>query len=121
MDAEIERRIDERRAELRQSLRQAFGDETENAVAMLIAAFRRTYDDPAKQIDRALVLAALDQLPKGSSASPRGQLNMVGDRFGVIFSEAGQSRYYSSKTFATADEADQYASNFQMRLREHTL
>jgi hypothetical protein len=116
MDPQIEQAIDEKRQELRQSLKPALGDETENVVEMLIAAFRRDYGDPAKQADHPQLLAALGRLPKGVSIRPTAVLNQVSKGgVGLVFFEGGV-QYRSTRRFASEDEANGYASRVLINL-----
>jgi hypothetical protein len=109
---QIERRIDEKRRELKASLEPIFGDDSPNTAAMLIAALCREFGDPHP-------LARLDQLPKGSTLKPRVLVNRLSEppAFGVIFVEGGR-KYIGSRRFETEREADEHGSEFLVRLRE---
>ena len=72
-------------------------------------------------VNRPHYLAALERLPKGSAAKPR--VSHVGPHSGgdaqywcVTFADH-HAEYQSSRHFSTKAEADDYASDFVVRLR----
>src|ERR1700691_4785295 len=73
---EIERAIEARRRELLKSLAPVFAEDTATAVEMLIAALRHDLSSPLEVHDQQRFLAALERLPRGSTAA-KGRAPMV--------------------------------------------
>jgi hypothetical protein len=115
MDA-IERRIANKRRELRSSLKPIFDEDSNNTAEMLIGALRREFGDPIKEDDRTHFLQALATLPRGSTARPKflwaSRYGRGGGlHFRAVFQE-GPTEYISPKRFATQDEAETYGNQF---------
>jgi hypothetical protein len=116
---QIARRREERRCELARDFLAIFdnGEDAILAATMLVMAVA----SPVNEEDRARYLAALEQLPKGSAAKPR--LGYVSPdiagatwRWRVTFADH-HAEYQSLRHFPTKAEADDYASDFVVRLR----
>src|SRR5215469_15317368 len=115
---EIVRRREERRCELARDFLAIFGygEDAILAATMLVMALAA----PVSEEDRPRYLGALERLPKGSAAKPR--LEFVSpDSAGatrhwrVTFADH-HAEYQSLRHFPTKVEADDYASDFLVRL-----
>jgi hypothetical protein len=117
---EIERLIGQKRRELKKSLKPIIGEDTDNAVEMLLFALRREFGGSIEENDRPRFREALERLPRGSTTKPMLFVSRCDEKtdphFKVVFVEDGV-RFMSSKRFDTKDEADTYALDFLMRLR----
>ena len=116
---EIVRRREERRCALARDFLAIFGNSEDAILAatMLVMALA----SPINEEDRARYLAALERLPKGSAAKPRLEFvspNSVGAtwHWRVTFADH-HAEYQSLRHFPTKAEADDYASDFVVRLR----
>src|SRR5215467_3557259 len=85
-------------------------------------AVNRRNASPVTDEDQPRYLAALERLPKGSAAKPR--VSHVSPHTGgdarhwrVTFADH-HAEYQSSRHFPTKAQADDYASDFLVRLRE---
>ena len=86
------------------------------AATMMVTALRAQFPRPIKGEDRRLYLAALERLPKGSTAKPRLKFGMphgAGTHWRVIFTD-GLADYPCSRRFVTQGQANDYASDFLM-------
>ena len=113
-------RREERLRELARDFVPVFGNgkDADHAATMLVMALA----SPITDEDRSRYLAALERLPKGSAAKPR--VSHVSPHTGgderhwrVTFADH-HAEYQSSRHFPTKAEADDYASDFLVRLRE---
>jgi hypothetical protein len=116
---EIGRRREERCRELAADFVPIFGhgEDAGLAATMLVMAVA----SPVSAQDGPRYLTALERLPKGSTARPRlafVSLHSIGDArpWRVTFADH-HAEYQSSRHFPTKAEADDYASDFLMRLR----
>ena len=116
---EIVRRREERRCELARDFLAIFGNGEDAILAatMLVMALA----SPISAEDQARYLAALERLPKGSAAKPRLEFvcpNSAGAtwHWRVTFADH-HAAYQSLRHFPTKAEADDYASDFVVRLR----
>jgi hypothetical protein len=112
-------RREERLRELARDFVPVFGNggDADLAATILVMALA----SPIIEEDRPRYLAALERLPKGSAAKPR--VSHVGPHSGgdaqhwcVTFADH-HAEYQSSRHFPTKPEADDYASDFVVRLR----
>jgi hypothetical protein len=115
--------ITRQRLRLARALRNIFehGEDAVIAEAILMAALRAEYGHPIKEEDRSRFMAALELLPKGSTAQPRllfvkPLAEGAGLRWRATFTDSHED-YESSRRFATEDEANAWASDFLIRLR----
>jgi len=117
---EIGPRREERLRELARDFVPVFGNgkDADLAATMLVMALA----SPVTDEDQPRYLAALERLPKGSAAKPR--VSHVSPHTGgdarhwrVTFADH-HAEYQSSRHFPTKAQADDYASDFLVRLRE---
>jgi len=118
--------IARQRRRLARALRDIFdsGEDAILAEAMLMTVLRDEFGYPVKDEDRPRYLAALERLPKGSTAQPRLLIvsscaegaEGAGSHWRVTFTD-GRADYESSRRFATEAEADAWANDFVVRLR----
>jgi len=116
---EIVRRTEEKRCELARDFLAIFGNGEDAILAatMLVMALA----SPISEEDRPRYLGALERLPTGSAAKPRLEL-VSPDSAGttrhwrVMFADH-HVEYQSLRHFPTKVEADDYASDFLVRLR----
>ena len=116
--------IDERR-ELWNRLAPIMGEDSDLAAGILIMAPRREFGYPIKEEDQPRFQAALDRLPRGSTAKPQplpasSYSGNAGPYWSVTFIEGG-SQHRSSKRFDTKADADADADDFLLRLEEACL
>jgi hypothetical protein len=116
---EIGPRREERLRELARDLLPIFdtGEDAVLAATMLVMALA----SPISEEDRPRYLAALDRLPKGSAAKPRVSLvspgiNGTARDWRVTFADH-HAEYRSLRDFPTKAQADDYATDFLVRLR----
>src|SRR5262249_46647870 len=117
---EIGPRREERRRELARDLVPVFdnGNDAELAARMLVMALGYGFPSPISEEDRPRYLAALERLPKGSIVSPRlVSVSEGADRHWRVTFTDGHADYKSSRHFPTKAEADDYATDFLVRLR----
>jgi hypothetical protein len=118
--------ITRQRLRLARALRNIFehGEDAVIAEAILMAALRAEFGHPIKEEDRSRFMAALELLPKGSTAQPRllfvrpltEGTEGAGLRWRATFTDSHVD-YESSRRFATEDDANAWASDFLIRLR----
>jgi hypothetical protein len=120
---EIARLTEEKRDRLAEALEPIFGDtkDASGAATILVRALSYEFPEPIKKEDRPRYLAALERLPKGSSAKPHVYFVSIFDKetdphWRVTFSD-GCVQYQCLRRFATKSEAGDYASDFLVRLR----
>ena len=98
----------------------AFGDAV-LAATMMVVALRSEFSEPMKKEDRPRYRAALERLPKGSTAIPRvvfvNPYNQKTDLHWRVTFTVGPTRYESSRRFGSVVEAETYATDFLARLR----
>ena len=117
---EIGPRREERLRELAWDFVPVFGNgkDADLAATMLVMALA----SPITDEDRSRYLAALERLPKGSAAKPRvshvSPYNGDDARHWCVTFADHHAEYQSSRHFPTKAEADDYASDFLVRLRE---
>ncbi|MGC2414584.1 MAG: hypothetical protein WA459_18045 [Stellaceae bacterium] len=115
---EINRLIDEKRAELGKSLRPLFGDDSGMAAAMMVGALCGEFCDTSgniKEDDQARFLVALGLLPSGSKANPMPDARSQADgTFQPIFLQGG-AEHQSLRRFPTRDGAERYGTDFKMK------
>src|SRR5208282_2221892 len=112
-------RRDEKQRQLAEALEPMFAvaEDANLAATMLVMALGH----PVEEEDQWCYLAALERLPKGSTANPRLLLvspyDEEADRhWRVAFTDAHGS-HKSSRRFPTEAEANAYATDFLVRLR----
>ena len=110
-------------ARLAKSLEPSFAtpEDAELAATMMVTALRCEFSEPIKEEDRPRYQAALERLPKGSSATPRVVFVSPYDQktdphWRVMFTN-GPMRYESSQRFGSMAEAETYVTDFLARLR----
>jgi len=96
-------------------------EDAELAASMMVMALRHEFSEPIKDEDRPRYQAALERLPKGSSATPRVVFVSPYDQktdphWRVMFTN-GPMRYESSQRFGSMAEAETYVTDFLARLR----
>lgn len=96
-------------------------EDAELAATMMVMALRYEFFEPIKDEDRPRYQAALERLPKGSSATPRVVFVSPYDQktdphWRVMFTN-GPMRYESSQRFGSMAEAENYVTDFLARLR----
>lgn len=116
---EIDRRIDEKQRQLAEVLEPSFAvaEDADLAATMLVMAL----DHPVEEEDQSCYLAALERLPKGSTANPRVLLvspyDEGADRLWRVAFTAGHGGHKSSRRFPTEAQANDYATDFLVRLK----
>ena len=88
---------------------------------MMVMALRYEHGQPATEADQLRYRAALERLPKGSTATPRlvfvSPYDQKTDPHWRVTFTVGLSRYESSRRFGSMAEAETFASDFLARLR----
>lgn len=116
---EIDRRIDEKQRQLAEVLEPSFAaaEDADLAATMLVMALAHL----AEEEDQSCYLAALERLPKGSTANPRLLLvspyDEGADRLWRVAFTAGHGGHKSSRRFPTEAQANDYATDFLVRLK----
>jgi len=116
---EIDRRIEEKQRQLAEVLEPSFAaaEDADLAATMLVMAL----DHPVEGEDHSSYLAALERLPKGSTANPRVLLvspyEEGADRLWRVAFIAGHGGHKSSRRFPTEAQANDYATDFLVRLK----
>jgi|SRR5271169_2874210 len=119
---EIDKRTDEREQELREYLAPIIGEDVNNAAYMLISALKRAFGYPViKEEDQPRYLAALERLPRGSTADPQllavsHNEQWTAPHWRPSFTEGG-TEYISPRHFPTDAMANMYVTKFLMALR----
>jgi hypothetical protein len=96
-------------------------EDAELAATMMVMALRYELGQPATEEDQLRYRAALERLPKGSTATPSVVFVSPWDQktdphWRVTFT-VGPSRYESSRRFGSMAEAETFVSDFLARLR----
>ena len=96
-------------------------EDAELAATMMVVALRSEFSEPMKEEDRPRYRAALERLPKGSTATPRVVFVSPYDQktnphWRVTFT-VGPMHYESSRRFGSVAEAETYTTDFLARLR----
>jgi hypothetical protein len=91
------------------------------AATMMVMALRCEFSEPMKEEDRPRYRAALERLPKGSTATPRvvfvSPYEQRTDLHWRVTFTVGPMRHESSRRFGSVAEAETYATDFLARLR----
>ena len=110
-------------ARLAKSLEPSFAtpEDAELAATMMVTALRCEFSEPIKEEDRPRYQAALESLPKGSTATPRvvfvSPYDQNTDPHWRVTFTVGPSRHESSRRFGSMAEAETYVTDFLARLR----
>jgi hypothetical protein len=109
-------------AQLARALEPSFTapQEAELAATMMVMALRYELGQPATEADQPRYRAALERLPKGSTATPRvvfvSPYDQKTDPHWRVTFTVGPTRYESSRRFGSVAEAETYATDFLARL-----
>ena len=110
-------------AQLAKALEPSFAapEDAELAATMMVMALRYELGQPATEADQLRYRAALERLPKGSTATPRvvfvSPYDQKTDPHWRVTFTVGPTRYESSRRFGSVAEAENYATDFLARLR----
>ena len=110
-------------AQLAKALEPSFTarEDAELAATMMVMALRYEFGQLATEADQLRYRAALERLPKGSTATPRvvfvSPYDQKTDPHWRVTFTIGQTRYESSRRFGSVAEAETYAMDFLARLR----
>ena len=110
-------------AQLAKALEPSFTapEDAELAATMMVMALGYELGQPATEADQLRHRAALERLPKGSTATPRvvfvGPYDQKTDPHWRVTFTVGPTRYESSRRFGSMTEAEAYATDFLARLR----
>ena len=96
-------------------------EDAELAATMMVMALGYELGQPATEADQLRHRAALERLPKGSTAIPRVVFvspydQKIDPHWRVTFT-VGPMRHESSRRFGSVAEAETYATDFLARLR----
>ena len=111
-------------AQLAKALEPSFTapEDAELAGTMMVMALRYELGQPATEADQLRYRAALERLPKGSTATPSvvfvSPYHQKTDPHWRVTFTVGLSRYESSRRFGSMAEAETFVSDFLARLRE---
>jgi hypothetical protein len=96
-------------------------EDAELAATMMVMALRYELGQPTTEADQLRYRAALERLPKGSTATPRvvfvSPYDQKTDPHWRVTFTVGPTRYESSRRFGSVTEAETYATGFLARLR----
>ena len=96
-------------------------EEAELAATMMVMALRYELGQLATEADQLRYRAALERLPKGSTATPRvifvSPYDQKTDPHWRVTFTVGPTRYESPRRFGSVAEAETYATDFLARLR----
>ena len=96
-------------------------EDAELAATMMVVALRSEFLEPMKEEDRPRYRAALERLPRGSTATPQlvfvSPYDQKTDPHWRVTFTVGPTRYESSRRFGSVAEAENYATDFLARLR----
>src|SRR5215831_11324947 len=96
-------------------------EDAELSATMMVMALRYELVQPVTEADQLRHRAALERLPKGSTATPSAVFvspyhQKTDPHWRVTFA-VGPSRYESSRRFGSMAEAETFVSDFLARLR----
>ena len=96
-------------------------EDAEFAATMMVVGLRSEFSEPMKEEDRLRYRAALERLPKGSTATPSvvfvSPYDQNTDPHWRVTFTVGPSRHESSRRFGSMAEAETYVTDFLARLR----
>ena len=96
-------------------------EDAELAATMMVMALRYELGQSDTEVDQLRYRAALERLPKGSTATPHvvfvSPYDQKTDPHWRVTFTVGPSRYESSRRFGSVAEAETYATDFLARLR----
>ena len=96
-------------------------EDAEFAATMMLMALRYEFGQPTTEVDQLRYRAALERLPKGSTATPSvvfvSPYDQKTDPHWRVTLTVGPSRYESSLRFGSMAEAETFVSDFLARLR----
>jgi len=96
-------------------------EDAELAATMMVMALRYELGQPDTEVDQLRYRAALERLPKGSTATPHvvfvSPYDQKTDAHWRVTFTVGPSRYESSRRFGSVTAAETYAMDFLARLR----
>ena len=96
-------------------------EDAELAATMMVMALGYELGQPATEADQLRHRAALERLPKGSTAIPRvvfvSPYDQKTDPHWRVTFTVGPSRHESSRRFGSMAEAETFVSDFLARLR----
>ena len=110
-------------ARLAKALEPSFStpEDAELAATMMVMALRYELGQPDTEVDQLRYRAALERLPKGSTATPHvvfvSPYDQKTDAHWRVKFTVGPSRYESSRRFGSVTAAETYAMDFLARLR----
>ena len=110
-------------ARLAKALETSFStpEDAELAATMMVMALRYELGQSDTEVDQPRYRAALERLPKGSTATPHvvfvSPYDQKTDPHWRVTFTVGPSRYESSRRFGSVVEAETYAMDFLARLR----
>jgi hypothetical protein len=110
-------------AQLAKALEPSFTspEDAELAATMMVMALRYELGQPATEADQLRYRAALERLPKGSTATPSvvfvSPYDQKTDPHWRVTFTVSPSRYESPRRFGSVAEAETFVSDFLARLR----
>ena len=110
-------------AQLAKALEPSFAapEDAELAATMMVMALRYELGQPATEADQLRYRAALERLPKGSTATPRvvfvSPYDQKTDPHWRVTFTVGPSRYESPRRFGSVADAETFVSDFLAPLR----
>jgi hypothetical protein len=100
-------------------------EDAELAATMMVMALGYELGQPATEADQLRYRAALERLPKGSTATPRvvfvSPYDQNTDPHWRVTFTVGPMRYESSRRFVSVAEAETYTADFLARLRDRSI
>jgi hypothetical protein len=100
-------------------------EDAELAATMMVMALGYELGQPATEADQLRYRAALERLPKGSTATPRlvfvSPYDQNTDPHWRVTFTVGPMRYESSRRFVSVAEAETYTTDFLARLRDRSI